>query len=340
MASTNQINSHQSPVFDKSTYNDDHCLLFKLPLEIREEIYIYITQSRVFRGPVSVVPVAFLSPIGGSTEQPAVLTTTTGLSCTCTRTRREFSKALRANATRIMVHIVDFDFSAFIAFHKSWSYRERRKYPIHDFHDKHVGYRLTGDLYHFQTMRSGWIVFIHWNNSSASHCRVNHHQHTCDDCWLHGSQTQQQNLTSWLDYQQSLENNHERLVIKHCANTSGTTRDVMSRTDLERMRTIMVGQTRGTYEEHIQEDSQDRKRAKIRSKRKVERPSDYCEREEFYEAVTASWNMQGRSYRNPDHLAIDAEDQVVLRQGAEVLRPQHVWKAGSGSSGLRVFRGV
>ena len=102
-----------------STYNDEHCLLFRLPLEIREEIYGYVAQSRVFRGPVSVMSIAFLSPIGGSNEQPAVLTTTTGLSCTCTRTRREFSKALRANATRIMVHIVEMDFSAFIAFHRS-----------------------------------------------------------------------------------------------------------------------------------------------------------------------------------------------------------------------------
>ena len=128
-------------------------------------------------------------------------------------------------------------------------------------------------------------------------------------------------------------------MIKHCANTSGTTRDVMSRTDLERMRTITVGQTRGTYEEHIREDSQDRKRARSPSKRKVERPSNYCEREEFYEAA-APWNMQGRSYRNPDYYAFDAEDQVVLRQGAEFLSPQHVWKVGSGTRGLEIFRGV
>lgn len=131
MASIAQINAHQSRSSDRSTHNENHCLLFKLPLEIREEIYSYIAQSRIFRGPVSVTPIAFLSPIGGSTEQPAALTTTTGLSCTCTRTRREFSKALRANATRIIVHIVDLDFSPFIAFHRSWSYRERRRYPIH-----------------------------------------------------------------------------------------------------------------------------------------------------------------------------------------------------------------
>lgn len=95
MVSTDQINSRQSPVFNKSAYNDYQCLLFRLPLEIREEIYSYIAQSRVLLGPVSVTPLAFLSPIGGSTEQPAVLTTTTGLSCACTRTRCEFSKALR-----------------------------------------------------------------------------------------------------------------------------------------------------------------------------------------------------------------------------------------------------
>lgn len=182
MASINEISTHHSLNLNRSTYNDDHCLLFRLPLEIREEIYSYIAQSRIFRGPVSVIPVAFLSPIGGSTEQHAVLTTTTGLSCTCTRTRREFSKALYANATRIMVHIVDFDFSAFIAFHKSWSYRERRKYPIHDVHDTHVRYRSTADPYDFQAMRSGWIVFIHWNNSSAGHCCVDKQHSTCDDC--------------------------------------------------------------------------------------------------------------------------------------------------------------
>jgi hypothetical protein len=236
-----------------------------------------------------------------------------------------------------MVHIVDLDFSAFIAFHKSWSYRERRKYPVHDVRDTYVQYKSTGDPYDFQTLRSGWIVFIHWNNSSAGHCRLDHQQQVCDGCWLHGSQTQQQNLTSWLDYQQSLEDSHERLVVKHCANTSGPARDVMTRNDLERMRAIMVKQTRGIYEEDVCRDSQDRKKAIARSKRKIERPSDYCEREEFYEAVTASWNTDGRIYSV--HCTMGADSDFVLRPESEVLRPRHIWKVGSGTSGLEVFQG-
>ena len=119
MASINQTTAHRTRTFDKTTYNDAHCLLFKLPLELREEIYSYVAQSRIGRGPISVMPVAFLSPTGGPIDQPAVLTTTSSLSCTCTRTRRECSKALHANSTRIMVHVVDLDFSAFIAFTKA-----------------------------------------------------------------------------------------------------------------------------------------------------------------------------------------------------------------------------
>lgn len=344
MASIAQINAHKSRTSDKSTSNNNHCPLFKLPLEIREEIYAYIAQSRISRGPVSSIPTAFLSPIGGSTEQPTVLTTTTGLSCTCTRTRRECSKALRANATRIMVHIVDLDFSPFIAFHKSWSYRERRKYPIHDVRDTSVGYRSTGHPYDFQAMRSGWIVFIHWNNSSAGHCRVDQQRRDCDDCWLHGSQTQQQNLTSWLDYQQALGGKQERLVVKHCANTSRPARGVMTRDDLERMRAIMLEQTRGRYEDHSDGDQQDlKKEAKVRSKRKIERPSDYCEREEFYEILTASWNMEGKSYRVSSYVYTNVADghfepeEIITR---EVCRPRHTWKAGSGTDGLRIFRGI
>jgi hypothetical protein len=187
-------------------------------------------------------------------------------------------------------------------------------------------------------MRSGWIVFIHWNNSSAGHCRLAHQQQVCDDCWLHGSQTQQQNLTSWLDYQQSLENNQERLVVKHCANTSGPARDVMTRNDLDRMRAIMLRQTRGSYEENSREGSQDRKTATVRSKRKIQRPSDYCEREEFYEAVTASWNMEGRIYAV--YYTMGAGGSFVLRPESEVLCHRDIWKAGSGTSGLEVFQGV
>lgn len=236
------------------------------------------------------------------------------------------------------MHIVDLDFSAFIAFHKSWSHRERRKYPVHNVRDTYVRYKSTGHPYDFQTMRSGWIVFIHWNNSSAGHCRLAHQQQVCDDCWLHGSQTQQQNLTSWLDYQQSLENNQERLVVKHCANTSGPARDVMTRNDLDRMRAIMLRQTRGSYEENSREGSQDRKTATVRSKRKIQRPSDYCEREEFYEAVTASWNMEGRIYAV--YYTMGAGGSFVLRPESEVLCHRDIWKAGSGTSGLEVFQGV
>lgn len=126
-------------------------------------------------------------------------------------------------------------------------------------------------------------------------------------------------------------------MVKHCANTSGPARDVMTRNDLERMRAIMVRQTRGSYEEHSREDLQDRKKAIARSKRKIEWPIDYCEREEFYEAVTASWNMEGRIY--PVHCTMGADGDFVLRPESEVLRPQHVWKAGSGTSGLQVFQG-
>lgn len=116
----------------------------------------------------------------------------------------------------------------------------------------------------------------------------------------------------------------------------------MTRDDLERVRAITIEQTRGIYKGHICRDSQDRKKAKVRSKRKIERPSDYCEREEFYEVVTASWNMEGRSYRTTSYVVCSVADdgyieyEEVIR---EVLRPRHIWKSGSGTSGLRIFRG-
>ena len=125
-------------------------------------------------------------------------------------------------------------------------------------------------------------------------------------------------------------------MVKHCADTSGPARDVMTRNDLERMRAIMVRQTRGSYEEHSREDLQDRKKAIARSKRKIEWPIDYCEREEFYEAVTASWNMERRSYRKAACYAMDTDSHIVLREETEVLHPQHTRKAGSGTSGLEI----
>lgn len=52
--------------------------------------------------------------------------------------------------------------------------------------------------------------------------------------------------------------------------------------------------------------------------------SDYCEREEFYEVVTASWNMEGKSYRKPAYYTITADGHIVLREETEVLRLQHI----------------
>lgn len=100
--------------------------------------------------------------------------------------------------------------------------------------------------------------------------------------------------------------------------------DVMTRDDLERMRVISSGRTGGSYEEQSHRDSPDlkkEKKARVRSKRKIEQPSDYYEREEFYEAVTASWNMEGKFYRKPAYYAMDADVHIMLRQETEVLKP-------------------
>ena len=67
-----------------------------------------------------------------------------------------------------------------------------------------------------------------------------------------------------------------------------------------------------------------------------ERPSDYREREEFYEVATASWNMERRSYRKAACYAMDTDGHIVLREETEVLHSQHTRKAGSGTSGLEI----
>jgi hypothetical protein len=300
-----------------------------------EKIYSYVAKHGERRGPTSAQPVAFLSPIGGSTDQPAVLTMANGLSCTCTRTRREFSKALQANGTRIMVHIVDLDFSAFIAFHKTWTHRERRKYRFHDVQDTFVPYESTDDLYEFQAEHKGDIMFIHWNNDIARCCSVRDGHYDCKDCWLHRNQTQQQALRTWLEYQQCLEQDQERVVVQHCANTTDGAEESKTRSDYERMRTIYMENTGGACEERDVQEPRTKNVARSSSREKNDRPRDYCEREEFCEIVVASENMRGAVF----WYGIDPNGPGWSPQ-FETPPVQHTWEIGSGTSGLKVLQTV
>ena len=130
-------------------------------------------------------------------------------------------------------------------------------------------------------MHLGKIVFVHWNNDVARSCPVGGRNRECDDCWLHGNQTQQEALRSWFDYQHHLETRRERLLVKHCANTTEVALDLKSRNSLELMRAIFVRNTGGAYEELDLQESRTKNIVRSSSDKKIDWPHDYCEREEF-----------------------------------------------------------
>lgn len=55
---------------------------------------------------------------------------------------------------------------------------------------------------------------------------------------------------------------------------------------------LTIDQTRGNYEEDNCGNPEDWKEGRVLSKRKIVRTSDFCEREEYYKVVTASWDMK------------------------------------------------
>lgn len=276
---------------DRSTYNDNDCPLFRLPLEIREEVYSYVAngaQRRVFQGSDSMTPVAFLSSVGCSTEQPAVLTTKTGLSCACKRTRREFSQALHLNTSKIAVHVTDLNFSPFIAFHKIWMDRDLRKYP-RDLRNTCVQCKSTSHSYCFQGMRSGCIMFVHWDNSNSGPCGACRYGSQHNNCW------RQRNIRVWLGYQQHLERDHARMVDKHWASTDKLALVFGKHEKMERMLKVIHKRTVDMQEDHGFDLMQKRIFAKRDSKRNTEQQSGFLENEESREIVTASSNMKKKN---------------------------------------------